>query len=135
MQQQDDLLGNINDFSFSGKLKEDLQKTALWAKISAVISLCGAMVMLLQNISTTANLIGTLIAEACNVSITICLLYFGVYTKRGIETTDQTAFEKGLNNLRLYFKTLGIIMTIVICLVVLVIILSLLLGVKPFYAR
>jgi len=134
MQQQEDLLTNINSFSFSGKLKEDLQKTALWAKTSAIISLCSAVVVLLQNISSAGSLIGTIIAEAGNVSITICLFYFGIYTKRGIETADQPVLEKGLNNLRLYFKTLSIILIVVISLVALVITMSLLLGVKPFYA-
>ena len=48
MQPQEDLLANNNTFPFSSKLKDDLQKTAQWAKISAILTLCGVVVVLLQ---------------------------------------------------------------------------------------
>ena len=128
MQPQEDLLANNNNtFPFSSKLKDDLQKAAQWAKISAILTLCGVVVVLLQAM-LQHNLLGTLIMEGINIALTICLLYFGIYTKRGIDNIDQPAFEKGLNNLKLYFKTLGIIIIIVVSLFTLVFTVALLFG-------
>lgn len=132
MQEQLNVLQEDDSVPFTDKIKGDLQKTAQWAKISAVLALSSVVVVFVQTV-IQGGVVSAIIMEAGNIAIVICLLYFGIYTKKGIETIDQNAFEKGLKNLMLYFKTLGIIVITVIGLVLLVTLISLLVGVKPFF--
>jgi hypothetical protein len=130
-------LENFFNITFDGATRAQLRQAAVWAKISTLCAFIGYGVMLivafigrpqyrletegtkLTTVATSASILGTLIAVAAGVFINYFLYRFAVSSIRGIDSMDSASTNQGFNNLRTYFKILGICIIICLCFAVL----------------
>jgi len=123
---QDESLFNI---SIEGAARDFLATAASWARIIAIVGFVSAGLSILEAIigkegETGASIIGStlgaIIGAAITVAINIFLFRFATNVTSSLSNMSQVQFNEGVNNLRTYFKILGILMIIVLSLVVLV---------------
>lgn len=124
---QDDSMFNI---SIEGAARDFLATAATWARIIAIVGFITAGLSVLEAIigkqgETGASIIGStlgaIIGAVITVAINIFLFRFATNIMSSLSNMSQVQFNEGVNNLRTYFKILGIIMIIVLSLVVLIV--------------
>lgn len=125
-----DIFGDLN---IGGEAKHILQSIIKWAKVTAIVGLLSAGLMLITSLTsiikysgseilsfaTRATLIFVIPVSIAILVLNIFLVRFATSTGGGLENNNQTAFNQGTGFLKMYFKTLGIIIIVVMCLVVL----------------
>lgn len=116
--------------SIEGAARDFLATAATWARIIAIVGFITAGLSVLEAIigkqgETGASIIGStlgaIIGAVITVAINIFLFRFATNIMSSLSNMSQVQFNEGVNNLRTYFKILGIIMIIVLSLVVLVV--------------
>ena len=128
-------LENFFNITFDVVTRAQLRQAAVWAKVATLCAFIGYGVMLIvafispymlqsegagvTTMATSASVFGTLIAVAAGVFINYFLYRFAVSSIRGIDSMDSVSTNQGFNNLRRYFKILGICLIIVLCFAVL----------------
>jgi len=130
-------LENFFNIAFDGATRAKLRQAAVWAKISTLCAFIGYGVVLIvafigrpeytlqtegtrvTSMVTTASILGTLVAVAAGAFINYFLYRFAVSSIRGIDSMDSVRTNQGFNNLRTYFKILGICLIIGLCFAVL----------------
>lgn len=135
---------SLFDLHVDAALLDQLKTVSLWARINAYVSFVSYGVGILKAAigrlpdmaegSTEmalaagrgAQLAGALISAIFGVIISIFLLRFGNQLRDAINQQSQPMFESGFNNLRIYWKIIGILLIIVLSLMVLVFFLALL---------
>ena len=119
---------DIFDIAIDAKAKSLISDIALWAKIVAIVGFVSYGISLIvaflgknsmgQNdlgvVSRTSQIVGTLIVVIIGVIINLFLYRFSIEAKNGVEGVNQGQLETGFNNLRTYFKILGILTIIII---------------------
>jgi hypothetical protein len=66
--------------------------------------------------ASSVNILGTLVTVAAGTFINYFLYRFAVSSIRGIDSMDKFSTNQGFDNLRTYFKILGICLIIGLCL-------------------
>jgi uncharacterized membrane protein len=122
--QQTELLGMNLDYDGGNTLQE----TVRWSKFLAIVGIIALGIYLLVLLVggsyiaalfqqtyglEGAGLVGLVIAGiivvlAVLIFVVVMLYRFSVLTRRGIETQDQAAFNRGLKSLKTYFLINGI---------------------------
>jgi hypothetical protein len=120
-----DLLGMHLDYDGGNMLKE----TVRWSRFLAIVGIIGLVIFVLAIMAAAplmtnvveqyfgfagAALVGLsivflLVVLAVFVALVVTLYQFSALTRRGIQTQDQTIFNRGLNNLKTYFIISGIL--------------------------
>lgn len=125
----------LSDLSIDNTARQYLLTAATWARIIAVIGFIGAAISLLQaviggsevarasSMAYTGGVLVSMLFVAVVVVINIFLLKFANNTLKGLDDVNQLRFNEGVNNLRTYFKIVGILLIIVVSLVVLFVLL------------
>lgn len=113
-----------------GAVREFLATAATWARIIAMAGFITAGLSVLEAVigkggETGATIIGStlgaIIGAVITVAINIFLFRFATNILSSLSNMSQVQFNEGINNLRTYFKILGIIMIIVLSLAVLIV--------------
>jgi hypothetical protein len=124
-----DIFGDLN---VDAEAKSTLQSIVKWAKIAAIVGLISAALMILVSVSSIvkssggqvlsgimrATLIFIIPVAIAMLVLNIFLVRFAASTGGGIENANQSVFNQGIGLLKMYFKSLGVIIIVVICLVV-----------------
>ena len=128
MEEQNTTEGLFN-LSLDQEAKSLLKTTTVWAKIVAIIAFVEAGVNLVSSFfggSNAVQVAGAFFASLIGVLITVLLnifLYrFAQKTNDALASSNQQSFIDGINNLRNYFKILGILLIIVMSLFIIVMI-------------
>lgn len=118
------------NLSIEGAARDFLSTAATWARIIAIVGFVSAGLSILQAIigkpgQTGATIVGSalgaIIGAAITVAINIFLFRFATNTTASLSNMNQVQFNEGVNNLRTYFKIVGILLIIVLSLAVLVV--------------
>lgn len=119
MQQQNiiDQKDTLSDLPVGGRLKDILTTITTWAKIIAIINFVSIPLGFYESIKENSVVSG-IITAGVTILINIFLLNFSNKTKRSIDTTDQYSFNSGMNDLKNYFKVIGIVLIIMIVIAV-----------------
>ena len=125
---------NIFHIQVETEAKGLLYTTAKWAKITAIIGFVSAgltVVSLVFGIQRTGGQFAGLMAGTsflfvvpflvASIILNIFLLRFANSTVHGLDSMNQSSFNQGIGQLRYYFKTLGILIIIIISLAILAI--------------
>jgi len=128
MEEQNTTEGLFN-LSLDQEAKSLLKTTTVWAKIVAIIAFVEAGLNLVSSFIGSSNAIqvaGAFFASLIGVLVTVLLnifLYrFAQKTNDALASSNQQSFIDGINNLRNYFKVLGILLIIVMSLFIIVMI-------------
>jgi hypothetical protein len=130
-----DIFGDLN---VDAEAKHTLQSVVKWARLSAIVGLISAGLSLVSSINGIIKytVIGDEITNLVMrisllfiipfavglVVVNIFLLRFALSTGASFQNASQAAFNMGINFLKMYFKTLGIIIIIAIGLIIVMII-------------
>ncbi|HXO75869.1 MAG TPA: hypothetical protein VN824_11550 [Puia sp.] len=118
-------LDNFFNIAFDGVTRAQLRQAAVWAKISTICAFIGYGVSLISAVivsyASSLSILGTLVAVALGTWVNYFLYRFAVSTIRGIDSMDSVRANEGFNNLRTYFKILGICLIVGLCLAALAI--------------
>ncbi|HTI92121.1 MAG TPA: hypothetical protein VL727_16115 [Puia sp.] len=113
-------LDNFFNIAFDGVTRAQLRQAAVWAKISTICAFIGygvtLIVAFINQFSTSASILGAFVVVALGSWVNYFLYRFAVSTIRGIDSMDSVKANEGFNNLRTYFKILGICLIIGLCL-------------------
>ncbi|AXY78272.1 hypothetical protein D3H65_31630 [Paraflavitalea soli] len=121
---------NLFNLSIEGAARELLQTAATWARIIAIVGFISGGLSLIGLIfgSPQANAAvaasSTLISLpfiALGVIINVFLFKFATNILGSLANMSQVQFNEGINNLRTYFKIIGILIIIGLSLVVLIV--------------
>jgi len=122
-------LDNFFNVGIDPAAHENLRTAATWAKVVAIVAFISAglsVVTAFLGRSTTAGpagmistVIGSLVAAAISIAVNFYLLKFANNTTSGLNIRNQEQFNEGINNLRIYFKILGIMIIIALSLLTL----------------
>ena len=120
-----DQLDNFFNIAFDDAVRSQVRGAASWAKICAICAFIGAGVAFLVALLGTSALngfsrigmmLGAFISAAISIFINYWLYRFAVSTTKGMDAMDSVKTNEGLNDLRTYFRILGIILIIVLSL-------------------
>lgn len=126
----------FSDLQVDAESKSILQTTVKWAKISAIIGLVSVAILLITSLSgmvkagnnpflemfSSVGLFFIIPIAIVMVIIYIFLLRFATSTAQGMLSADQGIFNQGISFLKLYFKTVGIVIIVLIAFVLIVLI-------------
>jgi hypothetical protein len=128
MEEQNKTEGLFN-LSLDQEAKSLLKTTTVWAKIVAIIAFVEAGLNLVSSFiggSNAIQMVGAFFASLIGVLITVLLnifLYrFAQKTNDALASSNQQSFIEGINNLRNYFKVLGILLIVIMSLFIIVMI-------------
>ncbi|HET6254882.1 MAG TPA: hypothetical protein VFE32_12450 [Puia sp.] len=121
-------LDNFFHISLDGASRDHLKQIALWARICSITGLLGYVIQLYEwlfghsrlGASFGGGILGSIfgISSIGGGAVVNYFLYrFAVSVSRGVQNTDADRVNSGFNSLRLYFRTAGILVIIIICLV------------------
>ena len=128
----EDVQQSIFNFGLGEASREQLKKIAYWAGINAVLSLVStglSVIIFFKDMGTVRSSYLFMGANTQNGSslffqllfallLNITLYKSSVYLKKGIANSDQPELNKGLAQLRTYFKIFGILMILVIAIII-----------------
>lgn len=119
---------NIFDLKIDDTARGYLRTAATWAKIIAIAGFVSAgltiLELIIQGAGTgtyefIAGFLLMLLFMSIGVVVNIFLYRFASNTLKGLNTISQVQFNEGVNNLRIYYKLIGIIFIICISLIIL----------------
>lgn len=126
----DNPLDNFFDIALDGPIRSQIKRAAVWAKVSALCSFIGYLILFattilgLRKISGDmengmpiigfgfGNIIGMLIMMAIAIIVNYFLYRFAASTARGMDSMDSIATNRGFNSLRIYFRIVGILIIV-----------------------
>lgn len=108
--------------------KELIRTIAWWARLIAIIAFIGYAIAIVVSFikpdveiggevytsSKTSSVIGALISAAIGIAINSFLFKFGNAARAGVDAMDTSQLSQAFNNLRIYYKILGIIVIILL---------------------
>lgn len=124
-------LDNFFNIAFDPATRAQVRQAAVWAKVCTLCAFVGYGIALIVAIFgrpnysgdtegarvtgflQAGNLAGVLIGTLIGVTINYFLYRFAVAAIRGMDTMDSIKTNEGFDNLRLYFKIIGILLIIV----------------------
>lgn len=131
-------LDNFFNLSFDTDARQQLRQIALWSKICSLSAFAGYVISLVvaifghKDYSLEAegfsfgayvrsgnSLVSVLITAICGGILNYFLYRFAVAVDQGIQSSDALKVNTGFNNLRIYFKILGIGLVVVFSLLIL----------------
>jgi hypothetical protein len=143
-----DQLENFFNISFDEAARAQIKQAAILSKVVTLCAFIGYAVVLvgaifgqtayLSDYSSngeviggylrTSNMAGVIISIGFGVFINYFLYRFAVATAKGMDNMDPIKTNEGFNNLRRYFKILGILIIIVLSFVVLALLIGIVAG-------
>jgi len=133
-------LDNFFNISFDDGIRAQIRSAASWAKICALCAFISAGITVVvamfgtsvESDSVRATgfariglILGAFISGAISVFINYWLYRFSTATTKGMDAMDSVKTNEGLNDLRTYFKILGIILIIVLSIFALAVLIGL----------
>jgi hypothetical protein len=128
----------FGDLGVDAEAKNTLQSITKWARLSAIVGLLSAALSLVSAISGISkstvsgdqitnmlmrtSLLVVIPLAIAMVVMNIFLLRFATSTSGSLQDLRQAAFNMGISFLKMYFKTLGIIIIIAIGLLIVLLI-------------
>lgn len=142
---------SLFDINFDENVKQSLKGTATWGGIAAIVSIIGSVlgvvnyfvqkakmdrfysegseeIVRLQRTSEAGGLFNVALSLIIGIILFVFLFKFSNKTKTGVDTGDQYVINEGLGSLATYFKIIGILFIIGICLVGIVFLFALSVG-------
>ncbi|MBS1604138.1 MAG: hypothetical protein JST42_15835 [Bacteroidetes bacterium] len=126
-------LDNFFNITFDTATRRILRQAAVWAKVATICAFSGYGVTLIiafvgrpqytlqsdgsfvTTRATGAGIFSAIITVAVGSFINYFLYRFAVAAIRGVDAMDSVRANEGFNNLRTYFKILGICIIIGLC--------------------
>lgn len=130
MQNNTNQESGLFNLSIEGAARDLLQTAATWARIIAIVGFISAGLSLLAAlfapsesgaVAKGANVLLTILFLLVGVVLNIFLFRFATNTLESLNNMSQVQFNEGVNNLRIYFKMIGILVIIMIALVFIVV--------------
>lgn len=129
---------DLFDVEIDSSAKKIISDIAIWAKITAVTAFISYGISILVAVfggkesgegfsaatSKAASISGVLVMVILGVIINIFLYKFSVESKPAIDNIDQRSLESGFNNLKVYFKIIGVMLIIFFAFLVLAVLLT-----------
>jgi hypothetical protein len=119
---------NLFQLSVDSQTRDELQRCAYWARISAIIAFISAglsMIFVFINPELEAQrsvmIMFTGFMTILSIVINVFLYRFGTKTTTAISNTDQRDFNEAITGLQTYFKIQGILIIIILSIMVLAI--------------
>lgn len=137
----DNSLDNFFNINIDHEARQYLKTASTWARIVAILGFVASGISILQTVVVSStrgimfagsSILGTLVVVAISVILNVLLLRFARNLSAGLSNMNQGQIDEGINNLRIYFKAVGILMIIALSLCILAI---LLLGVVGSLGR
>ncbi|HVU96520.1 MAG TPA: hypothetical protein VHE34_14930 [Puia sp.] len=137
-------LDNFFNISFDDAIRAQIRSAASWARICALCAFISAGVgfvvaifgrsattlgtdgVAVSGFARTGAILGAFISAAISVFINYWLYRFATTTTKGMDAMDSIKTNEGFNDLRTYFKILGVILIIVLSLFALGVLIGLL---------
>ena len=124
---------DLFDVEIDSSAKRMITDIAIWAKITAVSAFISYGLSILVAAFTNtesdggfsaatgkaASIAGVLVMAILGVIINIFLYKFSSDSKPAIDNIDQRALENGFNNLKIYFKIIGVLVIIFFAFIIL----------------
>ena len=124
---------DLFDVEIDSSAKKFISDIAIWAKITAVSAFISYGLSILVAAFTNtesdagfsaatgkaASIAGVLVMAILGVIINIFLYKFSSDAKPAIDNIDQRALENGFNNLKIYFKIIGVLVIIFFAFIIL----------------
>ncbi|MEI9944830.1 MAG: hypothetical protein WDN26_11480 [Chitinophagaceae bacterium] len=124
---------SLFDLHIDENAKQSLKGTAVTAGIAAILSLIVSIVGVIKffvdksrtgyenfgetgRVQSATNLFSVIISLVITILLFYFLNRFSTYTKNGINASNAQSLNEGLGGLANYFKTMGILLIIVIIL-------------------
>lgn len=129
--EQPSSINNLFDLRIDEGAQRLLTTIAKWAKIIAILGFISPVISIItvlkgvtSNLEMAAytlgyNIIAIVIAATIGIVLNIFLYKFATNMEAGLQGMSQEYFNKGTNNLRLFFKTMGILVIVCFSLLVL----------------
>lgn len=136
MEQQPSAFNDLFELRIDEEAQALLLSSAKWAKVIAIFGFIAVGLGFVAPFFTVvradaepaarglmigSSLFGALIFGIVSILLNTFMYRFAIHTSDGLSTMNQDTFNKGTNNLRFYFKTLGIILIVLLSLFVLLI--------------
>ncbi len=132
-QQSNSPINNLFDLQINEESKQLLLTITKWARIIAILAFISPAISVIKVIipaSRTGNadmigyqlggsIVGILVVSIVSIILNVFLYRFATSTAESLQTMSQESFNKGANNMRLYFKMLGILIIVALSLAVL----------------
>lgn len=129
-------LDNVFSLKINRDARIELGILATWARLTAILAFVTyglsflALIIKAGRLSATeliSQLLGALIGGALGVAINYFLYRFAVNARNALQGENQIELDLSLNDLRTYFKILGIL-SIIVCALLVIVMLFALLG-------
>ena len=131
-------LEDLFDVEIDSSAKKFISDIAIWAKITAVSAFISyglsILVAAFNNpesdggisaaTSRAASISGVLVTVIMGVILNIFLYRFSADSKPAIDNIDQRALESGFNNLKIYFKIIGVLVILLLAFVILALLMT-----------
>lgn len=95
------------NLSVTPRLREILNTVVTWARIVAIVNFVSVPFDFYASLKDREIMSG-IIGAVVTVILNVYLINFSSKVKRGLDATDQQEFNDGIDNLRKYFRLVGI---------------------------
>lgn len=110
--------------NLSSASREALQKSAVWSRYLAIISIVALGLSVLQTIigimkgvgSMASSILGLIISGVITFVMANNLLKFSSFTKSSLDTGDSSQLNEGFYHLKIYFTIMGVLCIIILSL-------------------
>lgn len=122
--------------NLSSASREALQKSAVWSRYLAIISIVTLGLSVLQTViglmkgvgSMASSILGLIISGVITFVMANNLLKFSSFTKSSMDTGDASQLNEGFYHLKIYFTIMGVLCIIILSLGVLGLLIGLLVA-------
>ena len=133
--EQQERTDSIFNITVDQETKSLLKTASVWAKIIAIVSFIQVAVSLvspflgMDRLQAMGSFFSAMIIGLVSVLVNIFLYRFAKRTADGINSSNQTLFAEGINDLKNYFKVLGIVIIILMGIVIISVIVGIMLAI------
>ena len=97
----------LSMLTVSNRLRDILGTIVGWARVIAIVNFIVIPVKLYNGIQSQ-DIFSAIVTAVITLVMNIYLINFSIKVKRGIRMTEQEDFNRGMKDLRDYFKVVGI---------------------------
>jgi Family of unknown function (DUF5362) len=141
MMEQEKIENHIFEFDVNEETKNQISGLSQWMQINAIVAFVSLALSLITTVITyvkysaylgmgsflgSSGVIKLLVSTVLSVLLNLLLIQSAGNIKKGLALSDQGYFNLGLSKMATYFKTMGILIIVVLSFMVLVFFFSLL---------
>lgn len=125
--EQNERTESIFNINVDPEAKSLLKTTSLWAKITAIAAFIQVGVSIVsaflgkESYEAVGQVFSAIIVGLISVLVNVFLFRFAKNTANAVDSSNQHLFAEGINDLRNYFKVLGIVIIVLMGLAIMAI--------------